>query len=145
MSSGLDELHGTGPRQGAQAARRRLIASASLWLFLPLCALIYQIAAKKVSSCSIDAGVATWFGCVLHAPWFAAMVISDIAGFVAWMYVLGEMKLSAAFPMTALSYVLVIAASWFVFREPFTPAQIIGSTLIMVGVFMLGRGEQDEP
>ena len=114
-------------------------------MLLPLCALVYQVAAKKVSSCSVDAGMTVWFGCVLHAPWFLAMIASDIAGFVGWMHVLGQMQLSAAFPMTSLSYVLVIGASWFLFHEPFTPAQAVGSVLIMVGVFMLGRGDPEAP
>jgi len=142
VNAGVDGLQGAA-RQRDPVQRARMLASASLWLVLPLCALAYQIAAKKVSGCSIEAGVAAWFGCVLRAPWFAVMIVSDIAGFGAWMYVLGRMQLSAAFPMTALSYVLVIAASRFLFGEPFTLLQVCGSALIMAGVFMLGRVEPE--
>ena len=94
-----------------------------MWLVLPLCTMLYQFAAKEIGSCWRDAGVGPALRCMLHASWLPVMVISDIGGFVAWMYVLREMKLSAAYPMSAISYVVVIG----------------GSLLIMAGVYLIGR------
>jgi drug/metabolite transporter (DMT)-like permease len=84
-----------------------------------------------------------WFTCVLQSPWLAAMVGSDVVGFVAWMCVLRVMKLSAAFPMSALSYVLVILASWVVFHEPIGTFQMVGSAAIVAGVLLMGRSGPD--
>lgn len=135
-------MHRLGPAVNAAVPR---LVSVCIWVLLPLATVAYQIAAKQVSSCGGSTSAPRqWLACVLHTPWSAAMVVSDIAGFVAWMLVLGRMTLSAAFPLSALSYVLVIAASWTVFREQASPAQLVGSVLIMAGVFLLGRGEPPE-
>jgi drug/metabolite transporter (DMT)-like permease len=69
------------------------------------------------------------------------MVICDIGGFVAWMYVLRNMQLSAAFPISAISYVIVMLTSWLVFREAASVSQIGGSLLIIAGVCLIGRSE----
>lgn len=117
-----------------------VMARLCIWLFLPLCAVAYQISAREISTCGQDVATAgLWLGCVVHTPWLGALVVSDIGGFAAWMFVLGKMDLSAAFPMTALSYVLVIAVSWTVFSEPGGIAQVLGSAAIMAGVFLMGR------
>lgn len=110
-----------------------------MWLVLPLCTVLYHFAAKQTGNCWHDTGVESALTCMLHGHWFWMMVVSDIGGFVAWMYVLREMTLSAAFPMSAISYVVVMAISWMFFREPATTAQIGGSLLIMAGVFLIGR------
>jgi len=70
------------------------------------------------------------------------LVASDVAGFFAWMLVLGEMQLSAAFSMSALSYILVIASSWIIFHEPGGVTQVMGSAAIMVGVFLMSRADK---
>jgi len=124
----------------ASSDQASVMARLCIWLFLPLCAVAYQISAREVSTCSLDASTTgMWLGCVLHTPWLAALVVSDVGGFAAWMFVLGKMDLSAAFPMTALSYVLVIAVSWIVFSEPGGIVQVLGSASIMAGVFLMGR------
>lgn len=119
-----------------------------MWLLLPLCTVLYHIAAKETGSCWQGTGTGTGTGaalrCMLHAPWFRVMVISDVGGFIAWMYVLRRMKLSAAFPMSAISYVIVMAISWWFYREAFGASQIIGSALIIAGVFLIG-GASESP
>jgi len=44
-------------------------------------------------------------------PTVQLLLVFEVASFVAWMTVLAEMPLSAAFPLSAVSYVLIIAAS----------------------------------
>lgn len=109
-----------------------------MWLVLPLSTVLYQFAARQAGACWHDEGAGTALRCMLQTPWFRAMVLSDVGGYVAWMYVLRDMKLSAAFPMSAISYVIVMVISWLVFREPASTAQILGSLLIMAGVFLIG-------
>jgi drug/metabolite transporter (DMT)-like permease len=110
-----------------------------MWLLLPLCTVLYQFAAKQTGSCWQGAGAIGALTCMLHEPWLRVMVLSDVGGFVAWMYVLRHMNLSAAFPMTAISYVIVMFISWLVFRETADTAKIAGSALIIAGVFLIGR------
>jgi drug/metabolite transporter (DMT)-like permease len=53
------------------------------------------------------------------------------------MYVLAEAELSAAFPLTAVSYLLVIGLGWFGLHEPASPLQILGAAAILAGVWLL--------
>jgi drug/metabolite transporter (DMT)-like permease len=55
--------------------------------------------------------------------------------------VLSNLTLSAAFPMTALGYVLVIGMGWTLLGEPVTLAELIGGAAILAGVWLLGEGE----
>ena len=54
------------------------------------------------------------------------------------MQVLSELDLSKAFPLSALSYVLVLLSSWLYFREQMTTLQLLGSALILGGVWLIG-------
>jgi drug/metabolite transporter (DMT)-like permease len=53
------------------------------------------------------------------------------------------MKLSAAFPMSAVSYVMIIVAGWTVFGEPASLLQVAGGAIILAGIWMIGRSEPE--
>jgi multidrug transporter EmrE-like cation transporter len=59
------------------------------------------------------------------------------------MIVLAEMPLSAAFPLSAISYVLIIAAGVLVFHEHLNALQILGGGAILAGVWMIGRSQTE--
>jgi multidrug transporter EmrE-like cation transporter len=130
---------------GERAPRRR----AGLWALcalLPILGLGYQVAAKETAlalaqtSFSID-----WFTHLFRQPWAAVLIAFELASFAAWMTVLARMRLSAAFPLTALGYVLIIGVSWAVFHEPASVPQIVGGAVILAGVWLIGRGETELP
>jgi multidrug transporter EmrE-like cation transporter len=128
----------------AGSGRRR----AALWALcglLPFLTLAYQIAAKQAAKglAGTPFGVA-WFGVLVHNPWAQALLAFEIVSFGAWMVVLAEMKLSAAFSLSALSYVLVILASWTVFHEPADIMQVLGGAAILAGVWMISRDDLPE-
>lgn len=71
-------------------------------------------------------------------------ILSGMACFVlalgAYSYVLSKFNLSIAYPiMTSLSFVIVILASWLVFKESITPVQVAGFILILSGVWLVAR------
>lgn len=118
---------------------------AALWGVLgaiPILQLAYQIAAKQaaLTMASIPFG-AGWIGLLIHSPWARGLVLLEIAGFAAWMTVLAEMKLSAAFPLSAVGYILVVLAGWLVFHEPVTVFQIVGGLAILGGVWLIGQAD----
>ena len=128
---------------GPSAARRRL----SLWALcgvLPLLSLGFQVAAKKTA-----AGLAhtafgpDWLALVVRLPWAQGMLVLEIASFAAWMTALSEMKLSAAFPMSAVSYVMIIVAGWTVFGEQASLLQVMGGAIILAGIWLIGRSEPE--
>ena len=61
------------------------------------------------------------------------------AQFVNWMRVLADADLSFAQPITALSYITVLAASRLVLHEQIPPARALGVSLILLGVFFISR------
>ena len=87
---------------------------------------------------------AGWFLRLASSPWTAAMLLLEIASFAAWMTALSEMKLSAAFPMSAIGYVLVIVTGWTLFHEPASLTQALGGAIILAGVWLIGRGGPEE-
>ncbi|GGL10415.1 EamA family transporter [Caulobacter rhizosphaerae] len=129
----------------APAPRRRL-APMVLFAILPLLTLGYQIAAK--ASAGHLAGIrfdGDWLLNAIRMPTVQIVLVCEVASFVAWMTVLAEMPLSAAFPLSAVSYVLIIAASALVFHEPVGLLQVVGSLAILVGVWLIGRGGHETP
>ncbi len=62
-----------------------------------------------------------------------------IYGFTSmiWLVVLSRMKLSIAYPMISLGYVLSIFAAWLVFKEQIPVTRIVGGVVICVGVYMV--------
>ena len=72
-------------------------------------------------------------------------ILSGVAvyGFstVLWVYILSRMKLSLAYPTQSFSYVLVMLAAVFLFKEPVSVKQWIGVGFIMVGVVFVSQGK----
>lgn len=120
---------------------RRRLAPMVLFAILPLLTLGYQIAAKAsaadLAHMRFDLA---WLASAARMPTVQLLLVLEIASFVAWMTVLAEMPLSAAFPLSAVSYVLIVAASAVVFHEPISALQVAGSLAILAGVWLIGRG-----
>ena len=129
----------------AGSVRRRL----ALWALcgaLPLFTLAYQICAKEAARALAGTRFGpAWFGVLVSNPWAQALVGFEIVSFGAWMVVLAEMKLGAAFSLSALSYILVVVASWTVFHEPADVMQVLGGAAILGGVWMIGSEDLFKP
>ena len=109
-----------------------------LWAVVPFAAALYQVAAKVCADALGAPGAGdAWAAVGRHAPLVLAVVGCDLACFVAWLLVLERNPLSAAFPLSAASYVLVVAAGALVFHEPLRPFEFAGAALILAGVGLL--------
>ena len=121
---------------------RRRVALWALCGALPFLTLAYQICAKQAArDLAATPFGAAWIAALVRNPWAQALLGFEIVSFVAWMIVLAEMKLGAAFSLSALSYILVILASWTVFHEPADVMQVLGGAAILAGVWMIGRDD----
>ena len=119
--------------------RGRRVALLALWGALPLITLGYQICAKRTAELMGDMPFdGQWLMTVIRMPWAQALLALEVIGFVGWMAILAEMKLSAAFPLSAVSYILVVGAGWLLFHEPISLVQIVGSGAILTGVWLIG-------
>jgi drug/metabolite transporter (DMT)-like permease len=79
---------------------------------------------------------ADWFAAALSSWLIWLSLIGYFATFVLWLAILHASPLSAAFPATALVYVLVPLCGWFFLREPFNAGQALGIGLILAGVIL---------
>lgn len=108
------------------------------WFAIPVLNTLFQIFIKLAADAAGGGHASDWFSGPLASPWFLAAVAVEIACFLIWMQVLSELDLSKAFPLSALSYVLVLLSSWLYFREQISALQLVGSALILGGVWLIG-------
>ena len=106
------------------------------WFAIPVLNTLFQIFIKLAAD-AVSGHASGWLGS-LASPWFLAAIAVEIVCFLIWMQVLSELDLSKAFPLSALSYVLVLLSSWLYFREQIIVLQLIGSALILGGVWLIG-------
>lgn len=130
---------------GGPSPGRRRIALLCLCVALPVLSLGYQVAAKQTALALSGTGFGwPWLVRLGGLHWAWALLAFEIASFAAWMTALSEMKLSAAFPMSAVGYVLIILTGWLVYGEPASLAQCAGGALILAGIWMIGRDAPDD-
>jgi multidrug transporter EmrE-like cation transporter len=85
-------------------------------------------------------GLEFWLAAARDVP-----VLSGLAAWAAstvcWLYVLQVAPLSRAYPLSSLTYVLVPAASLYVFGEQLRLTHVVGMVLILTGVTCLLAGD----
>jgi drug/metabolite transporter (DMT)-like permease len=75
----------------------------------------------------------------LASPYFYATLLAVVAQLVNWIRVLSRADLSFAQPITALSYVTVLAFSTRFLHENLSPSKVGGVCLILAGVWLVSR------
>ena len=112
------------------------------WLLLLGCETVCQVSLKKAG---LDVGAfdfsRTAFARALAEPWLWSAIGCYIGAFLSWITILRKSTLSAAFATSAIVFVAVMAASWWVFGEHVGVMQVLGSSIILVGILMLGADE----
>jgi len=66
-----------------------------------------------------------------------------LRGFI-WILILKKIKLSFAYPLMSVTFILILAISYFLFNEEITFYNMLGSFLIMGGVAFISLGEINE-
>ena len=108
------------------------------WLMLPLLATAYQLlAADLAADLPSAAPVVAWLASLTTRPAFWLLVAVELGCFLCWMRILAVTSHAAAFPLTAISYVLVIASDRLLFGEPVGPLCLIGSVAILAGAALI--------
>jgi multidrug transporter EmrE-like cation transporter len=130
----------------APAPARRNALWTAAFLTVPILGLAYQLCAEQTANAlrGLPFGAA-WLARAAAEPWARGLVALEIISFAAWMYVLSKAELSAAFPLTAISYLLVIGLGWFGFHEAVTLPQVLGAGAILAGVWLLRPEPETTP
>ena len=124
------------PPAAATASRPRWLWLA--WLMLPMLATAYQLLATHLAAClPATAPARAWLAVLATQPAFGLLVAVELGCFLCWMRILAVTSLAAAFPLTAISYVLVIASDRLLFGEPVGPLRLIGSLIILAGAALI--------
>lgn len=76
---------------------------------------------------------------ILKSPYIMAGLFCYIFAMGLTLVALSRVELSLFALFTSLSYVVVIIASYFLFEESITLIKIIGSLLIILGVYLIVR------
>ena len=77
---------------------------------------------------------------LLLNPWVIAAIFAAFLASVTWMLAMTKLQLSHAYPLTALTFVLVVLGSAIAFTEPLTAPKLIGLGLIVVGIIVGSQG-----
>jgi drug/metabolite transporter (DMT)-like permease len=84
------------------------------------------------------------FSMAVHTGWIWIAAVSYVAGFFTWMLILDRMRLSRAYPMSAMVFVAMMIVSRLVLHETIGTVQGVGALLIVAGILQLG-GAQSHP
>ena len=84
-------------------------------------------------------GMSNAFWMLLASPWFYVSIAADCGAFLIWMTILASCDLSFAVPLSASSYIAILAASQIFLHETIGVLQGIGITLIGAGIILLAH------
>lgn len=70
-------------------------------------------------------------------PWFYGAVFSFGISTFIWVKILTQMKLSIAYPILSVSYILTSAGAFFIFGEKLNAINTIGIACIILGVSLV--------
>ena len=101
-----------------------------------------QIALKYagLANVNFDFSPAAFAHAIVTPPLWLA-IGCYVGAFAAWMTILRKSTLSAAFAMSAIVFVAVMFASWWVFGEHIGAMQLLGAAVIVTGILMLGADD----
>ena len=118
----------------SNAARHRHYATWTLLLTLDVAIqVLMKLAGDQLHA--IPFGM-EWVWTALSSWLVWISLIGYLATFVLWLAILHSSTLSAAFPATALVYVLVPLCGWLLLGEDFNAGQAVGIALILAGVML---------
>jgi undecaprenyl phosphate-alpha-L-ara4N flippase subunit ArnE len=106
------------------------------WLLLALSLLFQTSAVILGKTAALAMGKPTVTAFLTNRWYLAGLACLGLQAF-CWQLVLRRMSLSVAYLATSLSYLLILAASRFIFVEPITRFNVIGSVVIVVGVWLV--------
>ena len=77
---------------------------------------------------------------LLLDPYIIASYSCGLIASFFWLLAIGKLQLSYAYPFMSLAFVLVAITSSFIFKETLDIYKIIGTSIIILGLFVLAKG-----
>lgn len=76
---------------------------------------------------------------VAASPFIMAGLFSYVISVLVWLLVLSRVDVSFAYPMISIGYVVTAIAAYFLLNEPLTVSRIIGTFVIIFGVWLITK------
>jgi len=110
----------------------------SLWAGFLILDSLTQLAFKMGGNSMDGAPVGFgWMAQALQTPIIWSAILGYAAVFCSWIFILKEMELSKAFPITSLTFITVPMLGWLIFGESIGWMRAIGILIILAGVSLL--------
>jgi len=101
--------------------------------------LMLRYAARLLAAPS-QLGLWRWLATVFSTPSVLAAFAFFAVSALLWIVALREAPLTVAYPMVALSYIIIFVGSYFLFAEPITWTKILGAVLVVAGIIVIHLG-----
>jgi len=85
-------------------------------------------------------GLGRWLLSVFTSPAILTAFAFFAVSALLWIAALRETPLTVAYPMVALSYIIIFAGSYVLFAEPITLTKLIGAALVVAGIIVIHLG-----
>jgi drug/metabolite transporter (DMT)-like permease len=72
-------------------------------------------------------------------PYVVIGLIIYVGGTLFWLVALSRVALSFAYPFASLSYIVMLLASWWLFKEDISLIRVIGTVVVGLGVLIISR------
>ena len=95
--------------------------------------ILFKLAAARLDATSPRALAGTL---LLNPPLLLALAVYGLAT-LGWVWLLKDRSLSSAYPLFALSFVLVAVMGRFFLGETLSPPVLVGSMLVVAGVVVI--------
>jgi len=82
----------------------------------------------------------TYLAELLVNPWVVGSLVAAFVAALSWFVALSRLELSHAYPFVGASFALVLVLSALVFGERLTWPKIVGTFLIVGGIFVGSQG-----
>lgn len=70
---------------------------------------------------------------------FLAGIAAYGLSLLLWLHVLSQLEVSRAYPLVSLGYIITMVIAYLWLGEPLSVGKAVGTTLIVVGVFLISR------
>lgn len=97
--------------------------------------LLFKLAANRSVEVGSAASIERLLALFLDSYFLAAIFLYFILSLV-WIWILGFVPISRAYPFFALNFILVAVAGWLVFAERLTLTNCLGLALIVLGIIL---------
>ncbi|WP_346308593.1 hypothetical protein [Limnohabitans sp.] len=85
-------------------------------------------------------GKLSFVGQLFLNPWVISSILATLLAGVSWMLTMSRFEISYAYLWIGLNFVLMLLFGVFLFGESISVAKLIGTLLVIAGIFVIARG-----